>query len=244
MAHRQGAGGLTVLLICPVRPGDSNPELRHALRSWEKNLILPDLQLMTVGFKPSWLEPDHHVEGNRYASAPLAVFDNIVLASQQAADSGEADALYMNDDFFCLDPVGAVLPVRRNVTLAQHIAMFPENAGTWWPRSLRLTASWLSDQGFPAPASYEVHRPLPASPRAMSEALGRWDGGMEGPLPQWRTVYGVLNEVEAHPVSDAKLGLRVPGFGTPWVSTSDESWRKWSRAIAPRFQKPSRWENG
>jgi len=232
-----------MLLICPVRPGDSNEELRYALRSWEENLILPDgLQLMTVGYKPTWLDPEWHVEGNRYKSVPLAVFDNILLGSEAAAEFIVKDALYMNDDFFCLDPVGAVLPVRRNVTLAEHIAQFPVNAGLWWPRSLRLTAHWLAARGFPHPDSYEVHRPLPASPAAMYEALSRWDGGMNDTVPQWRTVYGTLNKVDAYPVQDVKLGVNVSGVGTPWVSTSDQSWRRYAQSMKKRFQKPSRWE--
>ena len=36
------------LLICPVRPGDDNPELRYALRSWQTNLVVPDMYLMVI----------------------------------------------------------------------------------------------------------------------------------------------------------------------------------------------------
>lgn len=233
-----------MLLICPVRPGDTNEELRFSLRSWEENLHLgTPLQLMTVGYQPSWLNPDIHIEGNRYKSMPLAVFDNILLGSETAALRTN-EAIYMNDDFFCLDPTGAILPVRRNCTLAEHIAKFPANAGLWWPRSLALTASWLAEQGFPTPDSYEVHRPLPASPRAMFEALSRWDGGMTDTVPQWRTVYGTINKVDAHPVRDVKIET-VRGGGhiaSPWLSTSDQSWRRYAPAMRKRFQKPSRWE--
>jgi hypothetical protein len=232
-----------MLLICPVRPGDTNEELRYALRSWETNLILGEPHtLLVVGHRPKWLTPDEFVPGNKYKSAPLAVFDNILRASRWVAEDVE-DALYMNDDFFCLDPVGAVLPVRRNCSLADHIAMFPENSALWWPRSLRLTASWLAGEGFPHPDSYEVHRPLPAPPSAMFEALSRWDGGMEGSVPQWRTVYGTLNKIDAYPVVDAKLGLKASGVGTPWVSTSDQTWRRYMVNMQRRFQKPSRWES-
>jgi hypothetical protein len=232
-----------MLLICPVRPGDANEELRYALRSWETNLHLPGgLALLTVGYKPNWLEPDQHIEGNKYKSMPLAVFDNVLRGAGAAADGGHEEVLYMNDDFFCLDPVGAVLPVRRNCTLAEQMAHFPANTGLWWPKSLRLTASWLDGLGFPHPDSYEVHRPLLARPDGMLEALLRWEGGMKDTVPQWRTAYGVLNKVEAYPVQDAKLGARQPGVGTPWISTSDQSWRKYALPIRKRFQKPSRWE--
>lgn len=230
------------LLICPVRPGDKNDELRIALRSWETNLILPNLRLLTVGYCPSWLSPDNHIEGNQYESMPLAVFDNIRLASVEAVSMRYDEVLYMNDDFFCMDPVGAILPVKRNCTLAEQIGKFPTNASSWWTRSLRLTASWLDGLGFPHPDSYEVHRPLVAAPDAMLKALDQWDGGMTDTVPQWRTAYGVLNGIEAYPVVDAKLGVNTPGVGTPWLSTSDASWRRYATAMTKRFRKPSRWE--
>lgn len=232
-----------MLLICPVRPGDTNEELKYALRTWETNLILDGgLELMTVGYCPTWLKPDVHIEGNRYSSMPHAVFDNVRLGAAEAVHRGEAEVVYMNDDFFCLDPVGKVVPVRRNCSLAEHIAKFPPGSSLWWPKSLDLTASWLAEQGFPHPHSYEVHRPLPASAEGMVSALSRWPERLDGTVPQWRTVYGVLNEVEAVPVKDVKVGTRNVAVRSPWLSTSDQSWRVHANAIKRGFQKPSRWE--
>lgn len=236
------------VLICPVRPGDRNEELRFAIRSWETNLVLPDgLELWTVGHKPTWLSPDRHIDGNRQKSMPLAVFDNIFLSAEAAAADGLEGVVYMNDDFFCLDPVGAVVPVRRNATLREQVAHFPENTSLWWPSSLRATLSWLESKGYTDPDSYETHRPLPARPEQMLSALTGWlddNSGLASPVVQWRTAYGVLNGVDAHPVKDVKLGAKFKGLGTPWVSTSDESWRIYGRTLANRFQKPSRWEVG
>jgi hypothetical protein len=237
-----------VLLICPIRPGDSNEELRYAMRSWEANLHLnTDLTLLTVGHRPEWVKPDDHIEGNRFASMPLAVFDNVLLGAAYADTMIRADeCLFMNDDFFCMDPVGAVLPVRRDCTLAEHVGMFAPGASTWWPRTLRLTASFLSEAGFPHPYSFEVHRPLPASPGGMVRALSAWSEGVScwtpDSVPQWRTVYGTINAVDAYPVMDGKLGIKNLGVGTPWLSTSDEVWRRYGPAMRRRFQKPSRWE--
>lgn len=235
-----------MLLICPVRPGDNNEELRYALRSWETNLILDTpLQLMIVGDRPSWCEPDWFYKGNDFKSVPLAVFANVKQGASRALDLGVDDVVFMNDDFFCLDPVGKVMPVRRNATLAEHLAIFPAgNVGLWWPRSLALTASWLAEQGFPHPDSYEVHRPLPASASGMLDALSRWDIHSGDTVPQWRTMYGVINKVDAYPVQDVKLGIHATGVGTPWVSTSDQSWRRYAGNMRQRFQKPSRWERG
>lgn len=230
------------LIICPVRPGEDNPELRYALRSWETNLVMPDLRLMVVGHKPSWLNPDLHVAGNRHKEPGANVFDNIRLGMESAAQFMMPEAIIVNDDFFCLDPVPGVVPVRRNISLAQHMTLLPQYQGMWWGRSLALTASWLAEQGYPSPWSYEVHRPLPCKPAAMLSALARWDKPLVGDLPQWRTMYGVLNNIEAHPVEDVKLGSTSFTLHSAWASTSDNSWRRHSRMIMPRFQKPSRWE--
>lgn len=235
------------VLICPVRPGDHNPELLYALRSWEANLDLPGgLELWTVGHKPEWLVPDRHLQGNNFRSMPLAVFDNISIAAKAATEDSVEEAVFMNDDFFCLDPVGKVLPVRRKASLRQQRAHYPPGSGLWWPRSLALTVDWLEGEGFPDPDSYEVHRPLVADPGAMLWALREWSvpnwETLTDTVPQWRTLYGVLNKVDAHPVSDVKLGGRATGYGSPWISTSDESWRRYARDISQRFQKPSRWE--
>lgn len=235
-----------MLLICPVRPGDTNEELRYATRSWEANLHLDtELTLMTVGYKPTWLNPDHHVEGNFYSSLGQVVFDNVRRGSEAAFDLGVRlrEVTFMNDDFFCLDPVGAILPVRRNISLREHVRSTGSIASTWWPRSLARTLTWLEDQGHNDPHSFEVHRPLVANPLDMLTALDSWGpADREDITPQWRTLYGVLNNVAAYPVKDAKLSTRATGVGTPWLSTSDESWRRYGPSLRGRFQKPSRWE--
>lgn len=187
------------------------------------------------------------MDGNYFKSVALAVFDNVLRGAGWASEYWDEDeVVFMNDDFFCLDPVGSILPIKRDITLAEHVAKFGSSNATWWPASLRLTASFLADQGYPSPDSYEVHRPLVASAGGMVRALRAWTDGHPledcDNVPQWRTVYGTLEEVEAYPVRDGKLGGKQTGIGTPWISTSDQSWRVYSQAIRRRFQKPSRWE--
>jgi len=231
------------LLILPLRAGEDNEELRYALRSWEEHLLLPDgLYLLVVGDHPSWLEPDAFVQGNLYQSAQANVWTNVIIGAQWAFANGYDEAVYMNDDFFCTDPVVALPVYRRNRTLAQHLAMFPQRDDMWFVRSLDLTGLWLTNQGYPSPLSYDVHRPLLCKPQAMLSALTKWDGDLEGDIPQWRTIYGVLNEVEAVPVADVKLGVAEGNQHAPWVSTSDISWRKYGLMLQQRFPKPSRWE--
>lgn len=230
-----------MLLVCPIRPGDHNPELRFALRSWEQN-IAGQHDLMTVGYCPNWLKPDHHIEGNRHTSVPLAVWDNIRTVSWEI--QGMDEAVYMNDDFFCLKPVDQIVPVRRDISLREHLAIFPQNAGTWWPKSLRTTLEFLEGRGHIDPPSFELHRPLIADPGLMYWAMNHWDGGLTESLPQWRTLYGVLAEVEAEPTHDVKLGIAKTLPDPDWISTSDGIWRRYEARIMSCFQKPSRWEIG
>lgn len=236
-----------MLLICPVRPGDYNPELRYAMRSWEENLIYPDdgLELWTVGHEPLGVVADRHIKGNRFASAPRAVFDNILLASEAAAEAGYEEVVYMNDDFLCLDVSGPLVPVRRDESLRVHRSTFPVDTSGWWPVSLSYTLSWLEDRGFMDPPSFEVHRPLVASPALMRDALRMVDTTNDV-LPQWRTVYGVVNGIRATPVHDVKvLGPTHPtnrAYSSGWLSTSDSLWRFYKQDMERRFQKRSSWE--
>lgn len=230
------------LLVCPIRPGDHNPELRFALRSWEQNIV-GQHDLMTVGYCPSWLKPDHHIEGNRFTSVPLAIWDNIRLASRAVKDYTD-EAIYMNDDFFCLKPTERIVPVRRDISLREHLAIFPQNVGAWWPKSLHTTLEFLEDRGHIDPPSFELHRPLIADPALMYWATEQWFGDLAGPIPQWRTIYGVLNEIEAEPTHDVKLGIAKTIPDPDWISTSDGIWRRYETRIMSRFRKPSRWEIG
>lgn len=232
------------LLICPVRPGEYNEQLRHAVRSWEKNLLLPDgLELMIVGHQPEWIEADYHVSGNYYDTSTANVWDNIWRGAHAAHIRGYEEVIVMNDDFFCVKPVNSVPVWRRNKTLQEHIDMFPAWKSMWFPRSLDLTASCLSEAGFPHPASYDLHRPLFCAPSDLIRAMSKWSGGLDGDIPQWRTLYGVINEVEAEPVDDVKLGVSTSVTeGSDWVSTSPSSWMRDGRRIAGMFPEPSRWE--
>ena len=224
-----------MLLILPVRPGDSNEELRYALRSWQQNVSYGDLKLLTVRFKPSWLKSDFHVTGNRHGSTVLNVFDNVRLGSIEASRLGCSSALYVNDDFFCLSEIEEVLPVRRNMTLAQHIAQYPRFGGGDFAESLRVTRRMLEEVGHADPYSYEVHQPFLVNPDRMSEVLNAID--LSSGVPQWRTMYGVVTGLEAHPVIDMS-----EGFEEPWMSTTDHTWLRHSRNIMARFPEASQWE--
>ena len=239
-------------LICPVKPGDLNEELRYSLRSWEANLLPgEEKQLIIVGHCPAWLQPDNFIRGNVSKSMDRVVFENVLLGAEYALEQGVEEVIVMNDDMICLDPVTDVPKVRRNISLREHASLAGEVS--WWGRSLRATLSLSEVWGVEDPQSYEVHRPLVADAARLTRALlsaaedmSKHDALKDLLHPQWRTVYGIAFDGldDQHlPVRDVKVsGTKTPVIGSPWLSTDDSSWRFLGAAIRKRFQNPSRWE--
>lgn len=231
------------ILLYPVRPGDHNPELQYSLRSVQRNLLIEDLQIVTVGYCPRWLEPDQHIAGNKMSTSPMNVWENIKVGCQELAD--ETRVLVMNDDFFLLDPITSVVQVYRG-TLAEHLTQLGGNSNNWWARSMRLTMDYLQAQGYDEPLSYDLHRPFWVDPQLMADVLGKVEADLDlssGVPPQWRTVYGNMVAEPAHQVDDVRLRRGHPAnMGSAWVSTSDETWRMHAPVITRFLREPSRWE--
>lgn len=230
-------------LMYLVRPGDHNPELQYSLRSVQRNLLMPDLNLVTVGYCPRWLKPDYHVPGNNLSTSPENVWDNVKIGCE--AYSTLDEVIVMNDDFFILDPATSVVPTYRG-TLDAHLATLGPNKSTWWARSMLFTEQVLAGEGIEDRKSYDLHRPFPVNPAAMADSLKAVEGKYGGWLvpPQWRTIYGNMTQMEAYQVDDVRLrrnGAGVP-LGTGWVSTSDEVWRAYQGPISRFLSEPSRWE--
>lgn len=230
-------------LLLPVRDGIENMELLYALRSWEKNLHIPDLELIVVGnVLPRWLKPDDIIIGNMWGTSQRNVYHNIKTGCAELAK--EDEIIVMNDDFFVLDPVREIIPTYRS-TLAHHIRKSPGQS--WWSESLRNTAAYIEKVGGVAePLSYDLHRPCTVIPRHMELILSRAEDFSPQNPPQWRTLYGNLHShwKDAVQARDAKAvrATSIP-IGVPFVSTDDQKWRQyWGRVISPLFPEPSRWE--
>lgn len=228
-------------LVCIVRPGDNNEELRHAARSWDQHL--PVASLTTIGYRPDWLNPDQHIDGNRHDTKPVNVYDNIRIAATHP-DVAEQHIL-MNDDFFALKPVDHI-PHEWRDTLDEHIGTL---GASWWRESLEATRGWLNLIGTPGPLlSYELHRPFPVIKAAMAQVLDEAANVCPANPPQWRTLYGNRWQVGGTQDADIKVTRGRPrpiGMDRiTWLSTTDQAFRTFAlgSALRDRFPTPSRWE--
>lgn len=226
-------------LACIVRPGDTNEELRFAMRSWQRNLDVESLTI--VGHCPRWVDPDHFVRGNRYTSKQRNVFDNVRLAAMH--DQAPAEQVVMNDDFFVMRPGPIEMTYRGK--LIEHIDSI---GGSWWQQSLILTYKWLEERGHADPLSYELHRPFPINSARMAEVLTEARDCSRSNPPQWRTLYGNRWQVGGTQDEDAKAnhrGERPLRMTTRhYLSTTDLAFQRTpvGEYVRACFPEPSRWE--
>lgn len=227
-------------VVYPVRPGEANEELRYSLRSLQQNY--PSVRTVwLVGFQPSWVTGVEFIGGNYSQSAQTNVYQN-VLAAMQHPDVDD-DVVVFNDDFFVTAPVTGVETLYRG-TLAEHLALpAVRRSNSWWRQSLITTQVCLQAVGIREPLSYELHVPLPCKKGLMRETLERFAEVTPANPPQWRSLYGNLHVTAARQAADVKrfLSGRVP---TPYLSTSDASWRQYRKPVTALFPEPSRYETG
>lgn len=226
-------------IICPVRPGDRNEELRYAIRSWQTNLIHNTIWI--VGHKPPWLTGVEHIPGNQRDNSHANVYWNILTACEHPGPS--ADVLILNDDMFITEPVANVDVLYRS-TLAEHLALprVHRARNGWWANSLRTTQLALHAHGIADPISYELHTPLPAGKQAMAHTLRMMQHVTPDNPPQWRSLYGNLHAIGGHQYDDCKM--YGPGeLKRPYHSTEDSSFGHYSHQLAALFPQPSRYED-
>ena len=230
-------------IIYPVRPGETNEELRYSLRSLEASYPNHGT-IWVVGHLPGWLTGVEFIEGNLSKSPRTNVYQNIQAACSHSGVSDEV--IVMNDDFFITQPVEKIQLCYRG-TLAAHLALprlrVSTNGASWWKDSLLTTQVCLQALGYDAPLSYELHVPMPINRHRMRETLERFAAVTPANPPQWRSLYGNLHGEPDEIVQseDSKVFRNAP-LRRPYHSTTDLSWRHFRAPLAAMFPEPSRYE--
>lgn len=224
-------------VVIPVRPGDTNPELQFTLRALERNF--PHRNVWIVGYKPEWVTGVHYIPGNDAQHKRGNLWHNLLSACRHPAISDEC--VITNDDIFVTSPVHK-MPVLYRGSLADHISMKRVQRGEpWWRDSLKTTQVILQALGYDNPRSYELHVPFPVHKQAMAETLERFKRITPDNPPQWRTLYGVLNNIGGRQSADGKA-YRPGALNTPFHSSDDRSFRHFRAQLQEMFPEPSRYE--
>jgi hypothetical protein len=223
-------------ILYPVRPGDTNEELRFSLRTIEVNY--PHDTVWVVGYQPNWVTGVQFIPGNIQPHTRANLYWNLIAACEHP-DTPD-DFIVFNDDFFVTKPV-TTNPILYRGPLKDHIRILRNPQTNWWPRSLTTTLICLQALGYRNPISYELHTPFRVNKQAMCETLRRFTEITPDNPPQWRTLYGNLQRIGGSPYRDGKA-YRAGQVNTPYHSTSDTTWKHFHKHFAETFPTPSRYE--
>ena len=223
-------------IVIPVRPGDLNPELQYMLRTLEVNYPQHG-NIWVVGYQPRWLTNVNFIPGNGFRGN-RNVYMNVLAAAEHPDVPDEF--IVTNDDIMITTPLECI-DVHHHGSLTAQCAGVRRNPKTWWHRSLLLTLDTLRKAGYPDPISYEVHTPLPVAKAGMAEVLRRFVDVAPDTPPQWRTLYGVVNDIGGTQLADPKARKRGP-IKTPYHSTEDSSFRYFRGYFHNHYPTPSRYE--
>lgn len=225
-------------LIIPhiLGPADS-VELRYCLRSVEANLHDGEHRLVLAGQCPPWLKPDEFVpvEMDPKNAKVASIRNGVRAACEVLAD--EQSALYLDDDYYLLEPAEDVLPLYWG-NLADHAQRMQRRHGRdfWLAKAHAATLLYLHPT---ESLSWELHRPLPLEPAQALDILPDGDAPF-----LWRSLYGNLADHyrQTYQAYDGKVETVRPPMGSTWLSSSWGQWRVLLKVLRTRFTEPARWE--
>lgn len=215
-----------------VRPGDSNEELRHSLRSL---VNLPHRKVWIAGHMPRWVTSVEHLPVRQRGGAKWENQEANLRAACEHPDVSETFVMF-NDDFYVVRPVERVPVLHRGLLTGVVEATLDRN--NRYTARIRATSQFLG----PDALAYDwIHVPLPIVKAQMRETLDRMPRGL-----LFRSVYGNEWRIGGTEVGDAKINRSndTPPDGMVFLSTSDQSFRSRpvGRWLRRKFSEPCRYE--
>lgn len=229
-------------LVVPLKADNHNEELRYMLRSAAMNL--PHDNLVTVGFRPSWVKSAVHIgfsQGNNK-------YKNTTQAMRAVCESSEVseDFIYINDDMFTLHALIEVPKLNRG-PLDEIIDLYKPKGGRYYAKGMEQTRDLLIELGCRVDPflSYELHIPMIINKEKMLEVLN-----LAAPYNldclHKRTLYGNMIQYGGESIADVKVydGNQDWRVDMPFLSTSDDSFAKYpvGEWIRNRYPLPSPYE--
>lgn len=226
-------------LVYVVRRSEVNEPLRYSLRSIEVHF--PVGRVWIVGYKPSWVTGVEYLPTMQAGTKWQNSTSNMLTACLH--DEIAESFVYMNDDFYVVEPVDEVEPLNRG-TVDQVLEYYHYARGRY-VAGMRRTREILTELGVDEPLSYELHLPMVIHREPMVEAirLASEVADSLGALHK-RTLYGNLAGVGGRSVEDVKIhGDRQPLPAGPYWSTSPQSFGgKTGKRLRQMFPDPSSFE--
>lgn len=220
-------------IVYVVKDGDDNEELRYSLRSLAN---YPHRYVFMVGYKPDWVSnqvlhiPDHNDHGSKYQNSTHHM--RMACESKRVSE----DFVYMNDDFFIMEPITEIPTMHRGNVQFQIQSHSTKGVGAY-VRGMKTTRNALNKAGIDRVLSYELHIPYVVNKKNMIKLLNSYK---DIPFFHKRTAYGNIFKIGGQFMSDVKVYNKNPKFDfkdTTFLSTLDSCFRddEVGRYIRERF---------
>lgn len=207
--------------------------LRLSLRSLRN---LAHGRVWLAGWLPPWASGLEHLPDPPARARGKYTRINAALAQVAACSEVSERFVYMNDDFFLLEPVEELPPLHRGP-----IRDMVGPTRSDYREAMRQADALLRRLGVAEPLSYELHVPMEMSRERLREAMAH-----RVPPGQARTVYGNLAELGGSEAADVKVHGKSQGLPPgPFASTSPGAIHKMAaagRALRALFPDPSPYE--
>jgi hypothetical protein len=225
---------MTSDVVYVVRPGDDNEELRYSLRTLRN---LPHGKVWIAGYCPTWVSEDvRRIPVAKQRDRNVSAKANLRAACEHPEVSEQF--VYMNDDFFVMQPLDHLPVMHRGPVAALVTSGIMASAYT---RAMKNTLALLQDRGIDEPLMYDLHAPMLVDKAGMLTALDL----CHIPAVQERTLYGNLKGIGGelrhnHKVRRAQKGWESWAF----LSTEETTFRTRpvGQHIRAAFGDPSSYE--
>lgn len=207
-------------IVIPVKYTSMNDELRYAIRSLETNMSYRSL--VVLGYRPGWLEPDHHISFNQKAGSKY--LNTTQMMKMACEDPNVSDPfIWTNDDIFAIQPM-PTLPHLNRGPVERVLKAYLEKGSRVYAEGMQETLDLMREFGLEGPfMSYELHMPMLIEKNPMLEVLSMTKNRTS--VLHKRTFYGNWVSYNGLTVPDCKIYREDQNWPSnfPFLSTSDQS---------------------
>ena len=198
-------------IVYMVKDSSPNEELRHSLRSVEKNWG-PHGKVWIFGGCPAGIKPDRFIPIDMIMPGKWENTHRLMRLICECSEISE-DFWFFNDDFFVMQPTSEDMPQQYNGTLPDVIELVERSEGgqvTYWTEQLRILVDGAEKEGF-GQLNYEVHKPMLINRKRMLAVIGLYPG-----ILFTRSLYGNFYQVGGKDTGD--IMIKDPHQPVWWIA--------------------------
>lgn len=228
-------------IVYTLKDRYNGEELRYSLRSLGN---VPHDKVFFVGGCPKWAANIIHIPTKQTGTKYKNTTNNLKIACKDQRLS--ENFIYMNDDFFILEPIKTQELIYNNGTVQSvlDIKLKKYPLGNPYFNGMAQTKDFLQELGISDPLSYELHIPFIFNKNKFLK-MYEITGVKEIPCFHKRTVYGNLYLKGGEFMKDVKIFMDSkfqPNELGKFLSCDDSGFQKIGHFLNNKFPTKSKYE--